>query len=309
VIDLYDYPPGLKYPPSFPEESRGKVEAEEIRAGQEFENARRTARKLWRHELPLREHFRNFCLRILTVFAAQARDRRLWQADKFDAYSMEFLQRLTYRHKYKRWDSEGQDLVGELYDYAGDWQRYLEVSDLWQRYQDIRLDVAEPQEPIAPHVPPAAPTAPSPAAAPEAVVPAPHEAGADPPAVLPAASVPADPAEPSISATVPAGAAPAAEPSLGAEADFKTKIAIMKASRQKIMDEYKAQCARLHIKANYDIMGPNISKDWKSAATIEKWIGCGYLGKSAKLDEYDQVIDRKIRTYLTREIDRLKEIQ
>jgi hypothetical protein len=157
---VIDYPPELKYPPTFLEELRGKVEAEEIRAGREFENARRSARKLWGWELPLREHFRTFCLSILLVFAAQARDRRLWHAHEFDEYSMEFLRRLTFRHGYKRWDSEGKDLVGELYDYAGDWQRCLEVSDQWQRYLDIRLDVAEPQEPIAPHVPPAAPTVP-----------------------------------------------------------------------------------------------------------------------------------------------------
>jgi hypothetical protein len=140
---MVDYPLGIKYPISFPAECCARVEEEEIPAKREFDKAtwepfapRRRERSV------IREALRTYTLQIFLVFARQARDHCPWRADEMDECCREFLRRITIHADYGT-----DDYVISRYDgsITSDWQRFLEKSDLWRQYDDIRLEVARRQ--------------------------------------------------------------------------------------------------------------------------------------------------------------------
>ena len=139
-----NYPLGVKYPPSFPGESRAKLDTKEIRNRREFDQASRRDRDLW----SVRQHFRTFSLRMLLWFAQEAHGRDLWPSDELDDYCREYLRRITIRNA----AAGMQDEVPSRYDgsITWQWQRFLEKSDLWRRYQDTLLKAARRQAAKAP---------------------------------------------------------------------------------------------------------------------------------------------------------------
>jgi hypothetical protein len=110
--------------------------------------------------------------------------------------------------------------------------------------------------------------------------------------------------------TVPAqgvGAEPPAEsPAATAETDFGINIdplSAEKAARRRLLNEYKAECKWLDIRMTYESITRAVNPRWKSRSQIDKWLAYTYVG------EYDREVDRRIRKYLTSEIERIKKLR
>jgi hypothetical protein len=133
--DMIDYPPRMKYPPSFPPESVDRVELEHILAKRDFDKVKRGAG--WTYEV--RESLRTYTLREFLAFAREARDQNLWQAHEMNLYCQQFLLRITIDTGFNEPLSRGVFTTS----LSASWERYLEESDLWGEYDDILLEVAK----------------------------------------------------------------------------------------------------------------------------------------------------------------------
>jgi len=73
-----------------------------------------------------------------------------------------------------------------------------------------------------------------------------------------------------------------------------------KAERMKLRDDYKAECKRCGVHVTYESIANGACPNWKSRSQIDKWLQCDW--------RYDGEPDRLIRQYLTREIERLRQL-
>jgi hypothetical protein len=146
------------YPSEFSAQAKNRIEAEQIRAYQDFEEARRAVRGDFETE-PL------LCQCILRVFLAFAREACAfgkssthgWSIDKIDDKCREFLRRMTIRASFDK------GLGGRMTSkYSGSiddrTMRGFQASAEWRRYQDLLLEVAGDDRTVAAMASAAVPT-------------------------------------------------------------------------------------------------------------------------------------------------------
>src|SRR5882672_10224721 len=87
----------MEYPSEFPQQSRAAVEAEEIRASRDFDQARQGLP--WSKNGPgegLEAEVRRYILRIYAAFVREAcKLGCVWDLDRIRSYTREFLRTLT----------------------------------------------------------------------------------------------------------------------------------------------------------------------------------------------------------------------
>ena len=142
----------MDYPDDFPPESRAAVAAERLRAERDFdaicENPPRTKHG-FSHDLAA--ELRKYILRQFIVFVREACKlgrAGVWQVDRIEGASMEFLRRATIDAEF----SKGSGVVGRSWteNWHGQIQpevmRLLEQSPEFRQYRDALLEIAEIQE-------------------------------------------------------------------------------------------------------------------------------------------------------------------
>jgi hypothetical protein len=148
----------MEYPAVFPQQSRAAVEAEELRAGRDFDAARQKLQ--WTSYGPgedLEAEVRRYILRIYAVFVRQAcKPGCFWSVERIRSHAREFLRDLTS----KAWLEKGYDTRGTVYQ--GQIRRLPEMmlhgggilptvmskfekSVEWRQCEDAILVVAEAQ--------------------------------------------------------------------------------------------------------------------------------------------------------------------
>jgi hypothetical protein len=137
----------LRYPREFSPQARNRIEAEQIRAYQDFDKAKKVAR--WDSDVEVL--LRQCILRVFLAFAREAcaigKSGTLgWSIDKIDAECQEFLRRMTIQAwsdkgfgNYGRFGSVTSNTGGSI---EGRTMRAFEATAEWQEYQELLLEVA-----------------------------------------------------------------------------------------------------------------------------------------------------------------------
>jgi hypothetical protein len=148
----------MEYPAVFPQQSRAAVEAEELRAGRDFDAAKQNLP--WTSYGPgedLEAELRRYILRIYAVFVRQAcKPPCFWSVESIRSHARGFLRALTS----KAWWEKGYDMRGTVYQgqirrlpemilYGGailpTVMSKFEKSVEWRQCEDAILAVAEAQ--------------------------------------------------------------------------------------------------------------------------------------------------------------------
>lgn len=131
----------MHYPSEFSTKAKNRIEAEKIRAYEEFADAKRSAR--W--DSDVEALLRQCVLRVFLEFAREAcafgkRDIGSWSIDRIDRQCLEFLRRLTIQV----WHEIGFGDVTSRYTGSIEHSTYraFRASPEWQKYQDLLLAVA-----------------------------------------------------------------------------------------------------------------------------------------------------------------------
>src|SRR5947209_118586 len=144
----------MQYPQNFPPESRSRVEAERLRAGKDFDQARQNApHREYDARVYLEAELRRYILRPFAVFVSELCKRGsqgIVQVDEIEKAAWEFLRRFTIHAK----SSKGFDKFGRKFaqNWTDNWghlqpslKREFERSDEWRQFQEELLHVAECQ--------------------------------------------------------------------------------------------------------------------------------------------------------------------
>jgi hypothetical protein len=103
----------MEFPSDFPPRSRAIVEAEELRASRDFDQASKALP--WSQHGPTEElaaEVRQYILRTYSAFVVEACSLEgVWPIDRVRSYAREFLERLTFR----AWSEKGYDTGGRVY--------------------------------------------------------------------------------------------------------------------------------------------------------------------------------------------------
>ena len=144
-----DLTEGLLYPSEFSIQAKNRIEAEQIRAYQDFEEARRAARGDFETEPLLCQCILRVFLAFILEACAFGRSRTPgWSIDKIDDKCREFLRRMTSRASFDK------GLGGRMTSkYSGSiddrTMRAFQASVEWLKYQDLLLDVAGDDRTVA----------------------------------------------------------------------------------------------------------------------------------------------------------------
>lgn len=136
----------MDYPKDFPPKSRAAVAAEKLRAGKDFDLARKNLSR----EADIDEQTKRYILRQFVVLVREASKlgkRGIWQVDRVEGFALEFLRRATIDAVYHTGRRFGERWIS---NWSGSLTsaicRQFESSSEWQQYQDMLLQIAEAQE-------------------------------------------------------------------------------------------------------------------------------------------------------------------
>ena len=145
----------MRYPSDFPAESRAAVAAEKLRAGRDFDVARKNSRWTQYGASPeLQAELRRYILRPFTVFVSEACKlgrKGIWHVDRIRKEAFQFLRLSTIDATYSKGYDKADRRFGQ--DWISNWggsiqpevMRLFEQSGEWQQFQDALLEVAECQ--------------------------------------------------------------------------------------------------------------------------------------------------------------------
>ena len=133
----------MHYPTDFPDTARAKVEAEEIRASFEFDEAVKTAQ--WKSDKE--KYLRHYILRVFLAFVNETCSRRLWAVDKTRDLSEEFLRRLTIQAYFSKgyprgWPDMNSNWNGSILSGV---RTEFEKAPEWRVFQKALLELADAQ--------------------------------------------------------------------------------------------------------------------------------------------------------------------
>ncbi|HUR46333.1 MAG TPA: hypothetical protein VMZ27_10705 [Candidatus Saccharimonadales bacterium] len=146
----------MDYPEDFPPESRAAVAAEKLRAGKDFDEARKNLPGTqYGPGKDLEAELRRYILRQFSIFgreACQLGHKGIWHVDQIEEEALEFLRRSTnVAISSKGYDKSGRSFGQRwMSNWGGgiepDVKRQFEQSDEWKQFQNALLQVAESHE-------------------------------------------------------------------------------------------------------------------------------------------------------------------